>query len=338
MVNATLEVVEENIGPLYLKLFASHTWKHWYQASTVDVETSRFRVTPAKGGGHGKRIGQVEAWACIEQPDFLYLIGCVTEGYSPGKKLGTQGAAPPFADCVSVAGICGATCDSGVYEPTYYDPTAPGYHKTHAMHCVDPLKTPGPQLPLGHFAPGDFDSYPRASPPFGLVGAVRLDDIEAVEEASLGMRPASYLFSVMYVMGVLSLFLMYVPAIGQKEGEQPSWARLKATLLKGSVGLSNRYNDREMRLVSGRRGSAAEIRPCASHDDTISETTAGGGGLGGNGHGGNGQAATATATAAPRSSAAATAAATACGSAGLGGRCRRACCRAASTTGRPARC
>ena len=143
-VNATLAVVEKPVGPLYLVLYTSHDWKHWVQASTVDVETSRFIVEPADVGSGAPppaangsapylQAATVQEYACVQQPDFLYLVGCVLEGWIPGKV--DEKVTPPFANCVAIDGICGATCGSGVFEPTYFDPSKPGYMKPDHMHC-----------------------------------------------------------------------------------------------------------------------------------------------------------------------------------------------------------
>ena len=41
------------------------------------------------------------------------------------------------SNCVAIAGICGSTCESGVYEPSYFTPGTPGYlDKAKSMHCV----------------------------------------------------------------------------------------------------------------------------------------------------------------------------------------------------------
>ena len=173
------------------------------------METSRFVVD----GGASASLSE---HACVQQPDFLYLVGCVREGFVPGK-LGEE-AKPPFANCVAIDGLCGPTCGSGVFEPTYFTPGQPGYMDKEAMHCVDASEHL-PAIPLAPFDAGSdkfsaANGYPRVAPAGGAAGRIRLDDVEDFELDALGLQPASYLFSVMYVMGTLSLFLMYVPSIG----------------------------------------------------------------------------------------------------------------------------
>ena len=101
-----------------------------------------------------------------------------------------------------------------------------------------------------------------------------MDDIESFEFAVLGLKTPSYLFCVMFVMGVLSLFLMYVPAIGQKEGVNPSWPRLKATIeatVDPATGRVKGYLEEEHRAaVAKARGdwarSAADLLAAVDAD------------------------------------------------------------------------
>ena len=62
----------------------------------------------------------------------------------------------------------------------------------------------------------------------GRYAPIRFRAVAAAGDA--GLEPASYTFSIMYVMGVISIFLMYVPGIGQREGTTPTWERVKAAL------------------------------------------------------------------------------------------------------------
>jgi hypothetical protein len=182
LVNATLDEIEQPIGPLYFVLYGSHDFVDWKQVSVVDVKTSRFIVDTKHKKKHrsldqvegldgddvefedvddderdsavaakeeaeaelelaataesgwppppplypqqvipAKYISTVHAHACIDQPDFIYLMGCVKEGFKRGKL--ESRVTPPFDDCVALAGICGATCGSGVLEPSYNDPS-----------------------------------------------------------------------------------------------------------------------------------------------------------------------------------------------------------------------
>ena len=67
------------------------------------------------------------------------------------------------------------------------------------------------------------------------MGYVRIDDIEAAGLANSGLNIAGYLFSVMYLLGVFSMFLMYAPALGQKEARAPTWIALKDAMRKCEV-------------------------------------------------------------------------------------------------------
>ena len=66
--------------------------------------------------------------------DNVWAEGCVA--HIQGKLAGK--VKPPFPNCAAVSGICGPTCGSGVYEPSFWDPSASGYHQLKNMHCVAP--------------------------------------------------------------------------------------------------------------------------------------------------------------------------------------------------------
>ena len=147
-------------------------------------------------------------------------------------------------------------------EPSFYDPAGATYHKDDKRHCVDKRTMypdangdiQSPHLPLfgvhddygPHSGQWDAfsakDTFPQRRPPplnertgQSEVGVIRLDDIELINSGDLLLEPASYIFSIMYVMGVFSLFLMYAPGVGQREGTKPAWNRMKQTLISGKV-------------------------------------------------------------------------------------------------------
>ncbi|KAL1504388.1 hypothetical protein AB1Y20_010794 [Prymnesium parvum] len=236
-VNATLDVIEEPVGPLYFLVMISHDWKSWTQASVIDVRDALFTR-------NGKHVGSVAVSVCIQQPDWVYMVGCVREGYDTGQFQGKY-LAPPFSSCVSIATLCGPTCGSAVTEPTYNDPARiDTYHVPSSRHCVAKSAL-APQIPLFGSGPThDWNTFnademfpDRPAPAAGEQGKIRMDDIELLGAGDLGLEPASYVFSVMYVMGVFSLFLMYAPGVGQREGTKPSWSRMKQTLISGNLQL-----------------------------------------------------------------------------------------------------
>lgn len=250
-VNATLQRIEKPVGPLYFVVYYSQTWSSFYQASKVDLTESLFNYVACENTNtsydpeciDGQKISPVSVSACVGNPGFTYLVGCVLEGYNPGH-LGSE-VQPPFSSCVAIDGLCGASCGSAVWEPSFYDPMSEGFHQNSAKHCVAMDDSPMPTLPLnggdkklkGDAAIRKWRHHPaaRTSPEVNTVGRVRLDDIEAWDLDNVGLGFPSYLFGCMYVLGVLSLFLMYVPSIGQREGVAPTWNRLKQTIISAKI-------------------------------------------------------------------------------------------------------
>ena len=257
VVNATLETIEKPIGPLYFVVYFSQDWTSWHQASKIDLNEALFawRDCPALNGSAdpacrnstepGKRIEPVSVKACVGNPGFTYLVGCVLEGFTPGHR--GEAVYPPFSTCVAIDGVCGASCNAAVVEPTYNDPSLPSFHQKSAMHCVKEGVAPIPTIPLnqgdtnmrGAQAIYHWRNLPsrRTPPEVNTQGVIRLDDIEAYDLFQVGLGFPSYLFGCMYVLGVLSLFLMYAPSIGQREGVAPTWNRLKQTILSGKLRL-----------------------------------------------------------------------------------------------------
>ena len=89
--------------------------------------TSQFRLlqtTEEEGEEETRTIPQVRTYGCLGQPGFVYLVGCVHEGMPQTKRSSTS-VQPPFKDCVAISSLCGASCSSGAYEPTIYDPSRP---------------------------------------------------------------------------------------------------------------------------------------------------------------------------------------------------------------------
>ena len=51
----------------------------------------------------------------------------------------------------------------------------------------------------------------------------------------LTMEPMSILFAVMYCMGIISTFQMFMPGVGQRQGQPPAWDKLKDALTHGGI-------------------------------------------------------------------------------------------------------
>ena len=83
-------------------------------------------------------IPQVQTYGCLGQPGFVYLVGCVHEGMPQTKRSSTS-VKPPFKDCIAINSLCGASCSSGAYEPTIYNPSRPDmFERQKDTHCVTP--------------------------------------------------------------------------------------------------------------------------------------------------------------------------------------------------------
>ena len=274
-VNATLDHIYSPVAGLYLVLYATNHWKDpWYQANSPERDTGMFEYDPVGGN-----ISEVHTYACVGSPGYVYMVGCLHEGF-PSDDLFMKSVQPPFKDCVQIASICGATCGSGAIEPSFNDPDptkAATFHQLKAMHCVqneeyqpphrnssqsktddfiDTCGRPGDTFSCPgkyHQCPSDGGGHPElacgkklggwprgpwqsnkagAEWQQGVPGVVRLDDIE--NEFPEGLDAPAYIFSVFYILGVISLFLMYAPGVGQREGVAPSWMRLKQTIVKGT--------------------------------------------------------------------------------------------------------
>ena len=108
------------------------------QANDVDV-TSQFQLVQTEEEGEEQRtIPQVQTYGCLGEPGFVYLVGCVHEGMPQTKRSSTS-VKPPFKDCIAINSICGASCMSGAYEPTIYNPSRPDmWGQQKDTHCVTP--------------------------------------------------------------------------------------------------------------------------------------------------------------------------------------------------------
>ena len=107
VINATLDVIENPVGPLYFVVMLSHDWKRWTQMSQIDVADALITKTIDMNGT--RHIGTVEVSLCVQQPDWAYVVGCVREGYDSGK-FKAEYFAPPFSECVAIDTLCGPTC------------------------------------------------------------------------------------------------------------------------------------------------------------------------------------------------------------------------------------
>ena len=120
-----------------MALYASNDWKTWWQANTIDMVEEQFKEGP---GGHTAGFHHtpaIETYACIGTPGYVYLMGCVVEGYVKTHLWSADGNKPPFENCIQLQGLCGASCESGVLEPAYNDPDSwYTFHNKHYMHCV----------------------------------------------------------------------------------------------------------------------------------------------------------------------------------------------------------
>ena len=116
-VNATLDHIYSPVAGLYLVLYATNHWKDpWYQANSPERDTGMFEYDPVGGN-----ISEVHTYACVGSPGYVYMVGCLHEGF-PSDDLFMKSVQPPFKDCVQIASICGATCGSGAIEPSFNDP------------------------------------------------------------------------------------------------------------------------------------------------------------------------------------------------------------------------
>ena len=133
-VNATLDHIYSPVAGLYLVLYATNHWKDpWYQANSPERDTGMFEYDPVGGN-----ISEVHTYACVGSPGYVYMVGCLHEGF-PSDDLFMKSVQPPFKDCVQIASICGATCGSGAIEPSFNDPdptNAGNFHQLKSMHCV----------------------------------------------------------------------------------------------------------------------------------------------------------------------------------------------------------
>ena len=246
-VSATLDHIEDPVGALYLAVYASNDWENWWQANEIDIVESEFK----------RENTPVHTYACIGAPGFVYLLGCVKQGWSKSK-LWNDDFQPDLADCIQINGVCGASCESKVEEPSFNDPDAWGFHRKSEMHCVVDGCAECSQ-PDGHDY-SRWNDVPRVAPARDEPGHVRIDDV--ISKGHVGLQAASYIFAVMYVMGISALFLMYVPGIGQRERMPPPWDRLRHALRNHRQQTSNDKNGAAVaHMPTVRSGEAATAEP-----------------------------------------------------------------------------
>ena len=64
---------------------------------------------------------------------------------------------------------------------------------------------------------------------------IKLHKLEDYYKKGLSMDPMSIIFAVMYCMGIISTFQMYMPGVGQRQGQRPAWDKLRDALTKGQI-------------------------------------------------------------------------------------------------------
>ena len=126
-VNATLGQINKPVGALYLALYASNDWKTWWQANTIDMVEEQACTTPpstptrasppipppllrrqfvaGRGGNtgqHNKASLPIVTYGCIGTPGYVYLMGCVMEGYPHSTHLWSNDDSPPFEKCIAL--------------------------------------------------------------------------------------------------------------------------------------------------------------------------------------------------------------------------------------------
>ena len=130
-VNATLDRIYSPVAGLYLVLYATNHWTDkWYQANSPERDTGMFEFDPVSGN-----ISEVHTYACVGDPGYVYMVGCLHEGF-PSDDLFSKTVQPPFKGCVQIASICGATCGSGAIEPSFNNPdplNAGNFHQLKAQ-------------------------------------------------------------------------------------------------------------------------------------------------------------------------------------------------------------
>jgi len=161
---------------------------------------------------------EVSTYACVGSPGFVYLSACVHAGMPNAKQLRTGCSSwktrnlwsrqpcndvrgPPFGECRALSIACGPTCRSGA-----------GSDKT-------PWQTSDPDSPLNYCN--------RTS------GFVRSDVMDEMKLIPLGW-PA-LLFAIVYTMGLCSTFQMFMPGVGVRQGQRPTWDRMQLAIKGGRL-------------------------------------------------------------------------------------------------------
>ena len=88
-VNATLDHIYSPVAGLYLVLYATNHWKDpWYQANSPERDTGMFEYDPVGGN-----ISEVHTYACVGAPGYVYMVGCLHEGFPSRRPLHEERAA-----------------------------------------------------------------------------------------------------------------------------------------------------------------------------------------------------------------------------------------------------
>ena len=140
---------------------------------------------------------KVRTNACVGSPGFTYLAACISSG-KPGEKdllvcdsqpcKTTRG--PPFPECRALRIACGGTCRSGA------TPVA-GAEESAQRFCD------------------------------ATTGYALESEMEKMATVTLGIGFVEALFAIFYVLGLASTVQMYLPGIGQREGQRPTWVKLR---------------------------------------------------------------------------------------------------------------